>query len=165
MIEISLSESEAQVAAEVGAKRHIFSIYRNKKPNNGAAQSFNLHIDGALSEMAVAKALKIYFTVEHEFSGIKDFETFEVRSTTYLNGCLYCLKKDLEDRRYVLVINQFPIFKLVGWSYGKEIKQEKYWKDKSGVGRWAYWMPQSDLRTIETFNIIEKNEQYIRSIQ
>jgi hypothetical protein len=61
--------------------------------------------------------------------------------------------KDQDELPFVLVHPEAPKFHLMGWCYGHEGKQQKYWADKQRSDRPAFFVPQTDLRPIETLHV------------
>jgi len=59
-------------------------------------------------------------------------------------------KKDKPDMKYLLVTGVEPTFYIMGWLYGHEAKQEKYWETPPKVKKAAYFVPVSDLRPPNT---------------
>lgn len=142
---------------------HNIAIKRNKSQRDGnrfdgkvLEDSIGIDIQGAEAELAVAKALKLpwdgsFLKLEKWFewkqSGT-DVSGLEVRSTKHQNGCLIIHKNDKDNVPYILVITkEKPLFKLVGWNFGKSAKFDKYWRDV-GYGRPCFFLPQSELYDI-----------------
>jgi hypothetical protein len=68
----------------------------------------------------------------------------QVRSTSGHRNCLILHKTDPDDKAFVLVTGTAPNFVLRGWIWGRDGKNEEYWRDPVG-GRPAYFVPQSAL--------------------
>ena len=147
---VSLSIQEAQIAAMHGMQRRLKHCFKQTfHPNNPPAKSdrWSIDIEGSLAELAVCKHFGFYWTGLEE-ARAQDSGCFEVRTTVYQNGCLLLQPDDNDDDIYILVINDCPRFKLVGWIKAKDGKIDEHWKDK-GTGRPCYYVPQSSLRPID----------------
>lgn len=102
--------------------------------------SWQTDIEAACAEMAVAKALNIYWdgsVNKFKKDGPDLPPDIEVRTTEYKNGHLILRdgdKKYCNDMRFVLVVGEAPKFYLSGWIYCHEgIRQgEKKTMTKSG---------------------------------
>jgi len=153
MTEIILSNAELMVAAQVGAMRRVSSIKRNF---NTHAKAFKpglewVHdIDGAASEMAVAKMLNVYWVPSVNAGKAADVESFQIRSTNHEYGKLLIREHDVKNEKYILVVSRHPLFKVVGWMWADEAKVDKYWKEPDDTGVGAWWVPQSDLKPMST---------------
>lgn len=153
---VTLSEEECMQAAVLGAARRIKSKTAGLRDNHGltGGKGWDLDIEGAMAEMAMAKAMGVYFdptvgtfkapdVVSRSGAGV------QVRSTTRKDGRLIVRDPDPDDELYVLVISALPRFRIVGWMRGGDAKQDRY---KTAPDRGprkrkpAYFVPQKDLQ-------------------
>jgi hypothetical protein len=152
-IYIELTWEEITLGALEGIMRHVRSI---KEGRNGVNQqpahlAWQVKIEGALAEMAVSKYTGSYWLGATQ-RGSSDAGTYEVRMTMYENGCLFLHPHDKDNVKYVLVTGLNGKYKIAGWILGKDGKQQKYWKKVSEKRDPAYWVPQSDLHTMNELN-------------
>ncbi len=83
-------------------------------------------------------------------------DDIQVRATTYRHGSLIVHASDNSDHRFVLaIVNLYSALEpvtvkidvdLIGWLPGHYAKHDRYWRDPGGNGRWAFFVPQADLR-------------------
>jgi hypothetical protein len=100
----------------------------------------NVHYDGSMENLST-----------HDVQGLE--LPVEVRSTSHEGGCLLLHPKDKDDNIFVLLTGVAPNFKIRGWLYAKDGKNENYWMDIVGR-RPAYFVPQEALKPIE--ELLEK---------
>jgi hypothetical protein len=142
---ITLTTYEIIMGSQAGMLRQIENIGRQRKSAYGAGteNDWQLHIEGCLGELALAKYLNLFFSGKGEFRsadvGIVDVRT---RSKDWYDLILH--PNDPDDRKFYLVTGNNGTYTVRGWILGSEGKQEKYWKDPAG-GRPAYFVPQRDL--------------------
>lgn len=149
MITISLNSRESMHAANVGILRRISAEFKNRTHANGLSRDaapWDIDINGAMAELAVAKLLGVYWTGASELGAI-DVLFCDVRHTTVPDGCLLIQKTDANDRPFVLVTGIMPEFNVCGWMLAGDAKQDQYWR--TDTGRPCYFVPQSDLRLME----------------
>lgn len=155
-IRITLTKEEAEEAAATGLKRWHTSAFRgdrNRMSNQSLSQNVGSHIAGAYGERAVYKALG------KEWDGPVD--TFkapdvtgtqiQVRTATKPDGKLVVRERDNGDQPFVLVVpEQFPTFRVVGWCYGREAKTQENWGQPVSSLPPAWFQPQHKLKAIDT---------------
>ena len=152
-IKVTLTGFELFQAAMVGAKRYIESLRMDlpQRPGfrPGEVNRMDVDFEGACGELAVAKALGMYWggTVNTFQSGGDLGNGIEVRTTRF--HCLIIRPKDKDDVPYVLVKGQAPHYEIAGWMLGRDGKQEKYLKTFDPEKPPAYFVPRKDLRPIE----------------
>lgn len=108
-----------------------------------------IDIEGALGEMAAAKGLGVYWSGVSKFRG-EDAGRYEVKTTRWEKGRLLLPRGADDDKPYVLAVGQLGTYDLVGWAFGRDVKQPQYWSEmKRGSGRCGFMMPQDHLRPME----------------
>jgi hypothetical protein len=147
-----LDQGEAFTAAVAGLQRQFRAIQRkaNNLPSYEMKDEFVTHIHGAIAEATVAKALGMYCNMSSPDRGIADVgANVEVRSSTNLKAKMPIRLKDKDDAKFYFVVGIYPNTKIIGWMYGKDCKQDRYWVDTDKDGNklaYPYWaVPQSDL--------------------
>jgi hypothetical protein len=150
-VKIELTLDEVYYGANVGVMRSMDSIRGGfNKPSFYKARDWNIDIDGALAEMAVAKMLNEYWGGHiKSFKNADVSDQFQIRSTNYKNGKLVFREADKEDYIYILVITDCPFYTVVGGISGKRAVTFPI-QPADHRGPEARWIPQSDLTPIET---------------
>jgi len=147
-----LDHGEAFNAAIAGLQRQFRAIQRNATDNQGdiTKDEFSTNIHGAIAEATVAKALGLYCNLASADRVIADVgSNIEVRSSLNPKAKMPIRKKDRDDAKFFFVVGTYPNLQIVGWKYGRDCKQDRYWvatdKDGNQLDR-PYWaVPQSDL--------------------
>lgn len=146
---VTLTPSEMMSAGQVGLQRHIANIAANRTDRHGATPGdFSPHILGSMGEMAVAKALGVFWSGSSTFATRNAGDLpggVEVRTTAHANGRLLVHPSDPDDRRFVLVVAAPPTFTVCGWLFGRDAKIPANWQDPTGKGRHAYFVERSAL--------------------
>ena len=108
-----------------------------------AADGWVRDIEGALGEVALAKALNV-FIADHGDMKCPDVGDVDVRMTMHENGRLIIHPDDPDDRAFYLVTGAYGDYVVRGWIRGGDAKRDEWWTDPSG-GRPAYFVPQDAL--------------------
>jgi hypothetical protein len=150
---IDLTFSESLTAIIGGARRHLSSVYKRRKPAHGCdvndLDGLMLNIQGAVSELAVAKAFDLFWECNAANCDDLDVGPYGVRSTTRRDGRLILHDSDKDDAPYVFaIVVTLTRVNLVGWIHGSEGKQSRFWSDPR-TGRPAYFIPQDSLEPME----------------
>jgi len=145
---ISLTYAEIFQAANAGVMRRIQRLKSGYALPYGlkSGTEWQLFIEGALAECALAKFLGKYWEGCGEINGI-DVLDVEARSTKHENGRLIIHDADKDDLKYYLLTGEEGKYIVRGWMYGKDAKQEKYLDSPAGR-KPAYFVPQADLNDI-----------------
>jgi len=152
-ISVELKSYELAQACQTGYMRHIKAIEAGYDQDRGIEREANhwqRHIEGACGEIAVAKAMKVYWG-----GGISTFDAhgdidgtgWEVRTRSKHGHDLILRHGDKDDRKYILVTGTAPKYEVHGWILGADAKQQKYLKFVQQIGR-AFFIPQQDLQTL-----------------
>ena len=146
MVEVQLTPTEIMMGAQAGVMRQVQNLNTNgSKPTYGLEgnnQDWQIHIEGTLAEQAVAKHLNTYWSGKGR-RGDVDVGDVDVRSTHHMKGCLIVHPGDPDDRFFYLALGLNGAYRIPGGMYGREAKQDKYWRD--GIARPAYFVPAADL--------------------
>jgi hypothetical protein len=144
--EVQLTMQEVATAAVNGVWRRISAMGHNR-PNDqkyDGKNAWQIDVEGALAEMALAKALKLYWTGAAKIRAVDVGDSHEARHTQLEVGSLIVYEKDKPDYLYWLVIGVHGKYTIHGWMTGKEAQQDKYWR-KEGVRSPAFFVPQGEL--------------------
>jgi hypothetical protein len=149
-VTITLNPDEIQYGANVGIMRSMDSIRGGfNKPSFYQKRDWNVDIEGALAEMAMAKMLNVYWD-----GHIKSFKNadidgqFQIKSTNHRNGSLVFRPADKEVYTYILVITDCPHYTIVGGISGRRAVKFPL-KPADSKGPEARWISQNDLTSIE----------------
>lgn len=143
-MEVTLTWAELQQAALVGCQRYIRALWRERNEIYGTPPDpWGVHITGAAAEMAVAKALGVFwpYATDPDWGG--DVGTYHVRSTNRDDGCLILHDRDPDDGVFVLAIGTPRTYRLAGWLTARDGKTAAYWR--SNVREPCFMVPQHDL--------------------
>jgi hypothetical protein len=158
MIDVELTSAEVVTAAMVGVYRHVQALFAGYKPNAGFRdpdKAWHIHIEGACGEMAVAKAMKMFWSASvGTFKEGGDVGCLQVRTRSRIDYDLFVRPRDDPDSIFVLVIGNAPKFRVVGWIYGRDARQEKYLKDYGERSAPAWFVPQSDLYDMDCLSSV-----------
>jgi hypothetical protein len=143
-MKIKLSYDEILQGAIVGTLRQLENLRDNRKSAHGCgtANDWQLHIEGALGELALAKHLGWYWS-KGIFRG-DDVHNFQVRTRSKHYYDLILHPDDPDDKNFYLVTGVNGEYRIRGWIKGIDGKQDKHWKDPAG-GRPAFFVPVSEL--------------------
>lgn len=148
---VELTTAEMILAGSVGVIRQSTNLSDGREDAHGAARDngWQLHIDGALGELAVAKFLNLFWSGQLGNLRADDVGSLQVRTTTHDAGRLLIHKTDPDDKVFVLVVGYAPSLRLAGWILGRDAKQEKWWDDpmalKGREPRPCFCVPQLRL--------------------
>lgn len=147
---VELVPSEVNLCAQVGVMRQVENIAEGRKQNwnKPIDKDFQDHINGATGEYVLAKVLNIHWTGKGELRA-PDVGPFEVRTTPFHSGHLILHKTDADDKKFFLVTGRNASFRVHGWCFGRDGKQDRFWCDLVKNGRPAFFVPQSMLRPID----------------
>lgn len=148
-MEIELEWYEYAMASEIGRLMQLSSIRQGLPDNYGFSGSgWNEHIEGACGELAVAKALNIYWA-----GGIDTFSkpdigaNLQVRTRSKDNYDLIVRPKDSDEDIFILVTGKCPKYRIRGFVKGADAKQPQWLQDYGGRPP-AYFIPPNHLRPL-----------------
>ena len=157
--EVKLDTIELMIGSHVGCMRRVQNIKKGEvlTENFGldSNASWNTDIDGAQSELALAKFTNTYWggAFFYKDKTRADVCDWQVRSTRHQNGCLIVRKKDIPkikpDAIMVLVTVDTQTFRIAGSMVFAETMKPEYWRDdkpgREGKGGGAWWVEQKHL--------------------
>jgi hypothetical protein len=147
---VELTWQEMLLGATHGVYRRIVNTKAKNKDKRGkwALDVWSQDIEGALSEIALAKWLGVYWSGA-SFVRADDVIGYEVRWTHWDNGHLPLHRSDIDEKRYVLVTGGLGKYVIRGWIYARDGKREELWGEFKGAPEGAcYKVPQSELMEI-----------------
>lgn len=127
MIEITLNKNEIYIASVIGARRNIESA-GSREFNKVKNKDFGWHIDieAAAAELALAKALGVYWDFSVNTYKRPDVGGYQVRHTQVPGGKLILRPGDAPNEKYILVIGSTPLFVVAGWVWGHDAMVDEY---------------------------------------
>lgn len=147
---VRLTPGECRVAAFVGVLRQTDAVLGGRKHVSGGEERIIdpewTHVQGVAAELAVAKLTNRFPRFNLPLvAGTPDVgHSIEVRRNTRTSGRLVIRPNDPEDRIYVLVRGEYPLFDVVGWIRGADGKREE-WLDNPYNNWPAYFIPAEAL--------------------
>lgn len=147
-METTLTPIEMRLTGELGLSRRITSLSKAMNDKQIGGQAWDIDINGAMGEYALAKILKIPWEPTLNTFKVPDVGDLHVRTTTFQTGRLIIRPGDPYGI-YVLIIANAPIFRAAGWvNYHTGQFPLEYWTrpSKSGPECWA--IPQEYLVSI-----------------
>jgi hypothetical protein len=163
---VELAWFEVAIGSEVGRLRQLNAMKKGSKPSHSYnREPWADHINGACGELAVAKALGIYFPGSVGTYGQPDLpHQIQVKTRSEHWQELALRETDNSQHRYVLVTGKAPSFRLVGWAQGNQFRIPQYRKymDENRPPAWvipheALWPISSLVEVIQVeINAINK---------
>ena len=145
--DVSLTPAEMLQGGIVGMRRRVDSILKKLHDQAGDSNGWENEIEGALAEMAVAKAFGQYFDPNVGKYGEADVGEFHVRQTKYTDGHLRIEKHETHGK-YLLVTGAMGEYTIRGWIDAEKARHEKFLCVKHKGRNPAYWIPQSELEPV-----------------
>lgn len=144
-ISVSLTQRELMVGANHGVLRNVVDIKESRHGVNEQPKEkrWQVMIEGALAEIAVAKAFGIYWSGAID-RGHRDTKDYEVRMSYTQKNRLWLYNYDPDNLVYLFVTGLEGNYTLQGWVYGFEGKKPEYWQKVSWRPA-AYYVPNEKL--------------------
>ncbi len=155
---ITLTSDQIKRIEEVAKSRQ--STNRGaSNPDGAIINSYKADRIGSIGEEAVSAAMQLewdgkHFSFEDWLEWRKtgnDVSGLEVKCTDHPYGRLWVRERENVklDAPYILVkAHKYPTVTLIGWAYGKEIKQEKH-LEPGLYNKPAYYIPSASLRPMD----------------
>ena len=149
-MQIKLTLPEMLTGTNLGTIRQYTSDKQGSKYSEGFTEekmtALASHIEGALGEVCVAKALGLYFIPTVNTYGKADIgEDIGVRTTNKENHGLLIRERDNQDHFYYLVKGSAPNYRVCGWVRGGVARQDKYLANHIDNKSKVWRVPESDL--------------------
>ena len=165
---IRLGYSELVIGAVVGILRHIEAVVRGRPDRHGfEGDGWGAHIEGALAEMAAAKAINAYWDAPlNTFNSPSrgDVGPYEVRRRSRQDYEVLIRPGDADSKVHIAVFGCAPRFRIAGWLFGYEAKKDE-WLQGHADRDPAWFMPQCKLRGLDTLPRGDEIEEMRRQIQ
>ena len=141
---VDLNASEVLVAGYVGMRRNAEATFRGRKsrfPERYAGELWGNHIEAAHAELAVCKALGIYWGF-----GVNTFHAPDIHRTNM--EIRWSGRSDLKIRPddsgvVVCVTGRCPSYRIVGWISAEDGKKDKWYHAEHPP---CYFVPHNALR-------------------
>ena len=156
--EVELDLYELQSSAHLGILRCLESIKHKEKWGYNYKGSLNdqiaKSISGAMGEVAVAKFLNIKFQYHCNVGGVPDliFKDLKLQVRTQIpknNNSLIIRPKAKPGEFYILIIDEAPKFKILGFVNSTYVLGQEQWKTTFGLDRpFCYSIPPEKLTPI-----------------
>lgn len=151
---VTLTWAEMQLAYLVAGQRRIMNMKKGLSGRYGAPEgegSEELDLIAARGEMAVAKALNLFWTgTVGDYGAVDVGGMVEVRTRTKKWHALILHPGDNDNLPFVLAdASSPPQIRLAGWIMARDGKRKEFWGDPSGKNRPAYFVDQEHLRPME----------------
>lgn len=164
LLSVQLLATEMWMASQYGAMRQVENIKKKRKDVFGASvnEGWQINIEGALGECAVAKAFDLFWNGNIGNLKAPDVGKAQVRTTHHVRGRLILHKSPKDDPSdyFVLVTGLNGKYVIRGGLHGYKGMRAEFWQDPSGKGRPAYFVPQDLLDDIETTSQIMHQMKY-----
>lgn len=144
---VTLTANEVLVAGYVGMRRNVEAKYNKRKPRfpeRVVGELWGNHIESAHAELAVAKALGIYWGF-----GVNTFHVADIENTNYevrwtrRSDCKVRLDED--DKIVISVTGACPSYEVRGWIKAKDAKQPQWYCENPPP---CYFVPHDQLHPI-----------------
>jgi len=151
-VQIKLTPSETRLAAEVGITRQLVNLFKKRSDAYGCPKGvgWQVHIEGCLGELVVAKHLDVYWSGNWEKLKADDVGHYQVRTADSHNKRLILHERDPDDKIFILVTGSAPDYLIQGWIYARDGKKPEFWSDPSRKGRPAFFVGRENLNSMET---------------
>jgi len=149
---VKLNAHEIGAGARVGVARHWEAVRKGRTDRHGfSGDGWGVHIEGALGEIAAAKALNVYWDGSVNTFKADDLTGIQVRTRSKPDYELIIRPEDSEESVWVLVTGKYGTYTVRGWIRGKDAKRQE-WLANHGNRPPAYFVPTDALKPIEEFN-------------
>jgi len=146
---LTLLPEDIELADRVAVRRQEAAEQRGRKGHNGAASTgknaLALHVLGARTELAG----KFYFHPKCHWNDFRDKiyrlpdleDWIDVKGVDKFGYRLIVQKNDPPEWAYLLIVAQrHPIYDVIGWCWGHEAQQKRFWDDPQRTDRPAYYV-------------------------
>jgi hypothetical protein len=145
-ITVTLTPWEIMTGAIAGVMRQTENI-KDKRQNAGGydgTKDWQIHIEGAIGEYAVAKEFGYFWPGKGKFRD-PDFGDMDSRCAGDHDSPLRIEKKDPDHRIVWHITGRNGSYRIHGWTYARNGKKPENWYDLKGLNRPAYWFPTESV--------------------
>lgn len=147
-IPITLTNREMAMGADCGLMRNIAALIDQREDAHGfddADGGWNVHIEGACGEIAVAKALGRFWSPSVNTFAAPDIgHDIQVRTRSRHDYDLLIRPKDKPQHLFVLVTGRAPSFMVRGYILCSDARRDE-WMQEYGGRPSAWFVPQKQL--------------------
>lgn len=148
---ITLTEGEVRHGALEAVFRQSQNLTIGRLDRNGCGLDggWDKHINGALGEIAAARAVGRYWEGMGALGNLRarDVLGAQVRWTSGTE--LRIMKSDPPDDPFILVTGRAPKFTVWGWLRAREGQRHEYLSDKGNGRPPCYFVPRDDLHDLD----------------
>jgi hypothetical protein len=147
---VSLTQMEVAVATMVGSYRNAESNFSGRKPRfpeKTSGELWGFHIESALAELAVSKALGIYWGFSVNTFHVPDIANTNIEVRWSTSPRLKIRPDDPDARIMVSVRGSCHEKEIMGWCYAREGKLKD---NRSGSEPPCYFHDHEDLSPINS---------------
>ena len=143
---VILTPAEILNAAIAGVMRQSHVIKKDLKGryNEPLNNCWQRHIEGCLTECAMAKHLNLYWQGKGE-PGDRDLGDQEIRSAQQHYKRLMLHPRDKDDSKYWFLTGQYGTYRIHGWIMGGDGKKKEYWEKPTKDQDAAFFVPGAIL--------------------
>lgn len=145
-LEVTLDELEVLNGTELGQRRHAAALAQGRTDAHDydGGEPEEIHIAGALGELACAKALDIPFAATINTFKAPDVGPYQVRTRSGLYDELLIRPNAVNSEVYIMVRGRCPHYHIVGWILAGDAKRPDWYKNHGGRA-YAYFVPDTYL--------------------
>jgi hypothetical protein len=153
---VKLTWYEAAMASNIGLLRQLSSIKTGRVDQHGFnGIGWDVHIEGACGELAVAKLLSCYWDGSVDTFKTPDISgNLQVRTRSNHTFDLLVRPNDNPLDIYCLVTGKCPEFRVHGWIQGLHA-QKPEWKKNHGGRPPAWFVPQTALNPMSNLLVTD----------
>lgn len=150
---VSLTDDEMTMAVSLAVSRCLEAIRLNRANSHGMyGTGWAENIEGYCAELAVAKALKMYYSGgPGPFKAADVGDNIQVRWTANSGYSLIVRPDDNPEHFYFLVTGNAPYMEIKGWILGHDARDSRYQRSPNGRPP-AWFVPQDALSDVKAWD-------------
>lgn len=155
---IRLNSTELMVAAYLGSGRNVYAMNRLTPGAGQRHADWAADIEGAAGELAVAKALGIFWLPQiGDYKAEGDVGPYQVRCNMSRRLDDTILRPgDKPDAVYIGVLSLLPDVDVMGWIWGRDGMSEQYLRDGAPGRPPCFFVPRAALRPLSELPTISE---------
>jgi hypothetical protein len=151
VIIVTLSDSQIKFVDDINLEHTNRRMAAGSTPTNGGTLDYETRLCLGRNGYRAEAAARLFFgktvawSIRAEETGLPDFAGFIDAKGRRKSHHRLCVTPDCPTERAFLLVcgADHPRYRIVGWCWGHEAKQDRYWGDP-GTGRPAWWVPEDD---------------------